>query len=123
MGGGQAKRGSLDKERELGLVARGGFESRLRHEREGEAHGRSEGTRRGAALRRCAEEKLCCGVAVSVKESLNQAFGVTPWHLGPEAEGHEVACHFFPGESLFADADCAEVVKPHKHPVPPAKPP
>jgi hypothetical protein len=59
-------------------------------------------------------------VAVSVKESFNDASGLTPWHQGPEAKGHQVACHFFPGESPLPD--CAEVIKPHKHPVPPAKP-
>jgi hypothetical protein len=71
-------------------------------------------------LRGGAEEKLGGSVAVSVKESFNDASGVTPWHLRPEAKGHQVACHFFPGESLLPD--CAEVIKPHKHPVPPAKP-
>jgi hypothetical protein len=74
-------------------------------------------------LRRGAEEKLGGGVAVSVKESFNDGFGVTRLHLGPQAKGREVACHFFPGESLLPDADCAEVVKPHKHPVSQTKPP
>jgi len=72
-------------------------------------------------LRRGPEEKLGCGVAVSVKESFND--GVTRLHLGPQAKGREVACQFFPGESLLPDADGAEVVKPHKHPVSQTKPP
>jgi len=73
-------------------------------------------------LRRGAKEKLGGGVAVSVKESFNDASGLTRLHLGPQAKGHQVACHFFPGVSLLPDADVAEIVKPHKHPVPPAKP-
>jgi len=71
-------------------------------------------------LRRGAEEKLGGGVAVSVKESSSDASGRRPCGQWPEAKGHQVACHFFPGESLLPD--CAEVIKPHKHPVPPAKP-
>ena len=72
-------------------------------------------------LRRGPEEKLGCGVAVSVKESFND--GVTRLHLGPQAKGHQVTCHFFPGVSLLPDADGAEIVKPNQRPVPPAKPP
>jgi hypothetical protein len=74
-------------------------------------------------LRRGPEEKLGCGVAVSVKESFNDTPGLTRLHLGPQAKGHQVACHFFPGVSLLPDADGAEVVKPNQRPVPPAKPP
>jgi hypothetical protein len=74
-------------------------------------------------LGRGPEEKLGGGVAVSVKEALNNVTGLTPWHLGPQAKGHEVGCHFFPGRSLILDADGAEVVKPHKHPMASAKPP
>jgi hypothetical protein len=72
-------------------------------------------------LRRGPEEKLGGGVAVSVKESLND--GVTRLHLGPQAKGHQVACQFFQRGSLLLDADGAEVVKPHKHPVSQTKPP
>jgi len=74
-------------------------------------------------LRRGTEEKLGCSVAVSVKESLNDGLGVTRLNLGPQAKGHEVACHFFPVRSLLPDADRAEVVKPNQRPVTSAKPP
>ncbi len=74
-------------------------------------------------MRRGAEEKLGCGVAVSVKESFNDTPGLTRLHVGPQAKGHQVACHFFPGESLLPDTDGAEIVKPNQRPVPPAKPP
>jgi hypothetical protein len=73
-------------------------------------------------LRRGPEEKLGCGVAVSVKESFNDASGLTPWHQGPEAKGNQVACHFFPRGRVLPDADGAKVVKPHKHPVSQTKP-
>jgi len=73
-------------------------------------------------LRRGAEKKLGGGVAVSVKESSSDSSGRRPWRQRPEAKGHQVACHFFPGKRLLPDADSAEVVKPHKHPMPPAKP-
>jgi hypothetical protein len=73
-------------------------------------------------LGRDPEKKPGCGVAVSVKESFNDALSVTPWHLRLQAKGHEVACHFFPGRRLLPDPDLAEVVKSPKRPVPPAKP-
>jgi len=127
--GGQDRGGTLDREDLVDLVTKGGFDhalgvraplpSRLWGQMEGE-RSRAQEDPEETKLRRGPEEKLGGGVAVSVKESFNDASGLTPWHQGPEAKGHQVACHFFPGEGLLPD--CAEVIKPHKHPVPPAKP-
>jgi hypothetical protein len=75
-----------------------------------------------AELGRNPEKELGCGMAISVKKSLNDLLGVSPWHLRPQAKGHEVASHFFPGRLLLSGADFAEVVKSHKRPVSPAKP-
>ena len=77
---------------------------------------------KGAGLGRDPEKKPDCGTAVSVKNSFDDAFGVTPGRPRPQSKGQEVACHFFPGRHLLPDPDLAEVVKPNKDPVPPAKP-
>ena len=125
--GGQGKGGTIDREKQVDWVAKGGLR------RLDQAFSHTSGVTwresswaggeipRETGLRRSAEEKPGGGVAVSVKESFND--GVTRLHLRPQAKGREVACHFFPGKRLLPDVDCAEVVKPNQHPVPPAQPP
>jgi len=74
-----------------------------------------------AVLGRGPEKKPDCGFAVSVKKSLNDALGMSPWNLRTDVKGHKVARRLFPGRGLLTNPDLAEIVKTYKRPVPPAK--
>jgi len=113
--GGQGKGGAVGREDRATKRGEATLQSRLRSRTGGEIA-------REAVLRRDSEEKLDCGAAIAAEKALNCFLDATPWRQPPEAKDDEVCCRFLPWRILLPGAYRAEIVKPRKRSVSPAKP-